>query len=438
MTFTRALGTNNYGPAKFIVDGTTTANGTHSTIAAALNVASSGDTIFIRPGTYTENLTLKAGVNLTAFTCDAFTPNVTISGQATYTGTGRVTCSGIRFQTNSDNCIEVSGNNASVLLLVECFINCSNNTGISFTSSHANSEISLNSCYGNIATTGISLFSMNSSGDLILDKCTIYNTGLATTASTCAGGSLIILNCPTIQFPISTSGSSTFVASHTRFDCFAINQVNLVAAASEDAKALHCTFISDSSAVITATDNLEMQNCTVQTSSATPITGAGTLTYGLISFADATAAISTTTQSLTRTIPGAGYQFRQSSESGSPSDSTTYYMATGGSFTSFTSSNGATRIYFSSPGVIKKCYGTITVGGTLASAQNVTVAIRKNDSSNTNITTTLQLTAADNEFSSTALNISVAEGDFIEFLVVTPAWVTNPTTVRFSATAYAI
>jgi pectin methylesterase-like acyl-CoA thioesterase len=65
MTFTHALSTNNYGPAKFIVS-SSAANGTHTTIAAALTSASTGDTIFIRPGTYTENLTLKAGVNLTA------------------------------------------------------------------------------------------------------------------------------------------------------------------------------------------------------------------------------------------------------------------------------------------------------------------------------------------------------------------------------------
>ena len=46
MTFTHALSTNNYGPAKFIVDALV-ANGTHTTIASALTSASSGDTIFL-------------------------------------------------------------------------------------------------------------------------------------------------------------------------------------------------------------------------------------------------------------------------------------------------------------------------------------------------------------------------------------------------------
>jgi len=56
---------NNYGTAKLIVDATA-GSGNYTTIAAALAAASSGQTIFIRPGTYTENLTLVAGVNLTS------------------------------------------------------------------------------------------------------------------------------------------------------------------------------------------------------------------------------------------------------------------------------------------------------------------------------------------------------------------------------------
>lgn len=47
-----------------------TANGSASapylTVSKALTVASSGTTLFIFPGTYTENLTLKGGVNLTS------------------------------------------------------------------------------------------------------------------------------------------------------------------------------------------------------------------------------------------------------------------------------------------------------------------------------------------------------------------------------------
>lgn len=45
----------------------TLAEGTHTSIQAAINDATSGDEIFIRNGTFTENITLKAGVDLTAW-----------------------------------------------------------------------------------------------------------------------------------------------------------------------------------------------------------------------------------------------------------------------------------------------------------------------------------------------------------------------------------
>lgn len=68
-------------------------NGTHTTIAAAITSATAGDTIFLLPGTYTENPTLKAGVNICAFECDSGestgTSNVIINGTVTasYVGT---------------------------------------------------------------------------------------------------------------------------------------------------------------------------------------------------------------------------------------------------------------------------------------------------------------------------------------------------------------
>ena len=56
-------GTNNFAGAKFIVDTNGLDQGaTHTTITAAMASASSGDTILIKPGTYTENYTHKAGV----------------------------------------------------------------------------------------------------------------------------------------------------------------------------------------------------------------------------------------------------------------------------------------------------------------------------------------------------------------------------------------
>ena len=97
--------------------------GDFTTIAAALTASSSGTTIFLRPGTYTENPTLKAGVNLSAYGSDSSlngTGNVIINGTCTLSTAGSVTISGVQLQTNSANAIVVSGSVASVLNLNNC------------------------------------------------------------------------------------------------------------------------------------------------------------------------------------------------------------------------------------------------------------------------------------------------------------------------------
>ena len=60
-------GDNRWATSNFIVAPTIAEGAGYTTIAAALTAASSGNTIFIKPGTYTENLTLKAGVKSKSF-----------------------------------------------------------------------------------------------------------------------------------------------------------------------------------------------------------------------------------------------------------------------------------------------------------------------------------------------------------------------------------
>src|SRR5579871_5213527 len=126
---TQANAINYFSPTKWVVS-KTSGEGTHTTIASAISSASSGDTIFIMPGTYTENITAGVGINLTAFDCDAFTPNVTISGTLTLSSAGTVSVSGVNLKTNSAAALAVTGSAASIINLTNCNINCSNNTGI--------------------------------------------------------------------------------------------------------------------------------------------------------------------------------------------------------------------------------------------------------------------------------------------------------------------
>lgn len=299
MTFTRALSTNNYGTAKFIVDGTNVASGTHSTITAALASASANDTIFIRPGTYTENFTWPTGINLAAYDCDALTPNVTIVGKATCTDAGARSASGIRFQTNSDFFLVVSGSANTVVNLTNCYLNCSNNTGISFTTSGASSRISLLNCEGDIGTTGIALYTKSSTTLLLFEGGRYTNTGASTTASSNSAGVVAFTLCE-INSPVATSGTGVIAADKITIDTSPTNTVCITTAGSGSGNLIKSTRLisgSASSISIGAGTIAVVTLCDINSTNTNAIDGLGSIAYQGLSFTNNSQKISTTTQS---------------------------------------------------------------------------------------------------------------------------------------------
>lgn len=280
--------------AKWIVDPTAN-RGTHTTVQGAINAASSGQTIFIRPGTYTENITLKAGVNLCAYISDSLTPNVTIVGKCTFTAAGTVSISGIRFQTNSDFLIAVTGSAASIVNLDYCYFNCTNNTGISFTSSSSSAKIEINNCQANLGTTGIALFSHSSSGLMNILQSNIYNTGGSTTASTNSAGGLN-LTLSYFSSPITYSGTSAGTLEYCAFDLSAINATCLTFGGSGAQLARFCRFISGTASAVSISTTLAMACCTINSSNTNAVTGAGTLNYSSLAFVGTSSLMNTTTQ----------------------------------------------------------------------------------------------------------------------------------------------
>ena len=282
MTFTHALSTNNYGCAKFIVDGSSAANGTHTTIASALTSSSSGDTIFIRPGTYTENLTLKAGVNLCAYDCDASfnaTGHVIISGTCTFTAAGSVSMSGIQLQTNSAALLAVTGSAASIVNINNCYLNMTNNTGITFSTSGVGSQIQISNCRGNLGTTGIAIFSHSSVGNLSFTNTIVGNSGGSSTASTCSAGSLTLLDGAFFANPITMSGTGAITAKFSEIDSNATNSTALttVSGTTNDLEFLRLS--SGSATPFSCGGTVTANGLVLHHTNATGITGAGTLLY---------------------------------------------------------------------------------------------------------------------------------------------------------------
>lgn len=299
MTFTHALSTNNYGPAAFIVD-SNAANGTHVTVQTAITAAVSGQTIFIRPGTYTENLTLKAGVNLTAYTCDGSSNgsnNVIIIGKCTFTAAGTANISGIQLQTNSDFLIANTGSAASILNLNNCYLNCSNNTGITFTSSSSSARVNLSSCQGNLGTTGIAYFASSSTGILNFNMCTLNNSGGSSTANTVSAGAVSFFACG-IANPTTTSSTGGVTVQYCNYDTSGTNSITITHGGSGNGFVFFSFLASGTAAAISVGtgSTVAVIKCDINSTNTNPITGAGTANFDSVAFSNTGTGINSTTK----------------------------------------------------------------------------------------------------------------------------------------------
>lgn len=294
-TFT--TGDNNFATAKWIVS-PTAGLGTHITIASAITSASSGDTICIKPGTYTENLTLKAGVTMTTLASSgtALASNgVVILGKATATTAGTFILENITFQTNSDFCIAVTGSAATIVIFSQCTFAGNNSTIISHTSSSASSVISFQGCALNLATTGIAILASTSAGAINFKRCICNNTGLSTTASTITTGSLNIFYTEWYS-TITTSSVASIDIKNSIISTVSINTVSLTHGGSGTSAITQSTITSGTATALTITATLTVSDISVSSSNATTIGGAGTIIYDAIHFFGTTSVMTVTTQ----------------------------------------------------------------------------------------------------------------------------------------------
>ncbi len=277
--------------AKFIVssEGTSGTGANFTNITAAIASAQGTgvkSTIFIMPGltgTYTENFILPANINLCSFNCDAFTANVTIVGKITCTDAGSRSISGIRLQTNSDFFLAVTGNLATVVNLTNCYLNCTNNTGISFTSSSGSSGLNIMYCQGNIGTTGIGIFAYSSSGISRIYYSDFENTGGSSTASTISAGSITIRKSVVFN-PITTSGTASFACDYFGINTATQNVTSFTSGGSSISSITYSRFISGTAPAISLTNSVALVNSDLHSSNTNAISGNATLTCSPIAF----------------------------------------------------------------------------------------------------------------------------------------------------------
>jgi len=288
------LSTNTFTVAKFVVSPNAT-QGTHTTIQAAIDAASSGDNIFVRGGTYTENLTLKAGVTLSAPSGAERTPMVTIIGNATFSAAGTVVISDMRLQTNSDFCISVTGVAASILKLSNCYINATNNTAISFTSSSASSQILIAQSIIDLGTTGIAMHSMSSPGTMEYRYCNTTNSGGSSTSASNSAG-VVKYFYTNLLSPISTTGSGSFQNIYSQIDTSAQNATCISVAGNGTSTTNYNLYASGTATAISVsgTHTLRLIRSVVSSSNvnAISVSGGGSLSTGFVTFTGTSSGIS--------------------------------------------------------------------------------------------------------------------------------------------------
>jgi hypothetical protein len=215
--------TNDYATSRIIVS-QTPGQGNFTTIAAAVaaatSAASAGSVIFLMPGIYVENITMRNGVNFAAYaaTGEYGDPNVIITGKFIDNGVA-VNCSlnNIGLQNNGDYVMSLSA--GSSVQLVDCDVNAVNHAALNMTNSLAN--IYLYQCTGNVNTTGIGFYSI-SAGDLWVHESQLTNFGGTTTASSTSSGSVTMYDSQ-IDFPLACTSAGAYFLQNCIIDTAVLN-----------------------------------------------------------------------------------------------------------------------------------------------------------------------------------------------------------------------
>lgn len=270
---------NYFSPARWVVS-KVAGEGTHTTIASAIASASAGDTVTIMAGTYTENPVMVAGIDLEATTDCAYSGSVIINGTVNCSYSGVCSLAGIRLQTNSANAISLTGANATILNLIDCYLNVTNNTSVSSTGSNAAAQINLYQCFGSITGTGISFFSV--SNGTVFTNGGIFGTASGnTTASTFSGTAILSATYSILNFPIVVSGAATCGLYFTDNDTSLNNVTSLTINNTVTSFAINSRLASGTAIPISigASSTFYSNGLALSSTNAVAVTGTGSFTY---------------------------------------------------------------------------------------------------------------------------------------------------------------
>ena len=230
------------------------------TIQKAIDTATSGTTIYIYPGTYTENLTLKAGVNLTS----PVKFGVSINGNHTGSFTGTIVIDNITLNSTTGNTLSISGTTVLNVQLVSSSVYSTVGDAINWTNTNSSSKLYVEDGFVNVSTSGSSArafySSTTSAGSIIANRTTFKLNSAANVCLSINGAVSFTHTSDIVYGEIAVANTASYVGQ-------------LVALTGTGVPCISTT--STSTSVIFA--------CTL-TSNVTPIQGTGAFAYSALSY----------------------------------------------------------------------------------------------------------------------------------------------------------
>lgn len=293
-----------YSPANIVVS-PIAGQGQFTTISAAVAAASSGDNIFIREGTYTENVAVTvANLSFSALPGSANVGTVNVLGQWSFSLAGSLSISNMNLQTNGSFILNISGANASLVYLNNCFLNCTNSTGISYSCSNAASFIEINDGGGDLTTTGISFWNHSAAGFIETTFFAGFNTGNSITPSNNSAGAANLQNS-LFESPFSTSATGGIGVQNTIINTLSTNTTALTANGTGTTATEGSQFVGGTSPAIVIGAGAVFQvalNSSINSSNVNAIAGSGTLNARYLTFSGVSSTIQGTIT--VNTLPG--------------------------------------------------------------------------------------------------------------------------------------
>lgn len=230
------------------------------TVQAAINKAVSGTTIYIYPGTYTENLTLKAGVNIMS----PIKFGVYIVGNHIANNVGTVVAHNIVFNSNTGITLTITGSGICNVQLISSSVYSTNGDAISWLNTNNSSKLYIEDGTVVVSTSGGTArafySSATSAGSIIANRTTFR---LNSTSNIC----------------LALNGAVSF--THTSDQV--LGQIVVADTASYVGQLVALTSTGAACLTTNSTGTSVLFACTLSTNT-TAITGAGVFLFSALSY----------------------------------------------------------------------------------------------------------------------------------------------------------